>query len=61
MLARLAGLRHVDRPPLVVGLPAARFDVTFNAREGRRTSADFLGNKLATQEIFGDRNTFSSG
>jgi hypothetical protein len=46
---------------LVVGLPAAPFDVTFNAREGRRTSADFLGNKLATQEIFGDRNTFSSG
>jgi hypothetical protein len=33
----------------------------FNAREGRRTSADFLGNKLATQETFGDRNKFSSG
>jgi len=46
---------------VVVGLPAARFDVTFNAREDRSTSADFIVNKLATQEIFGDRNKSSSG
>ena len=42
----------------VVGLRGARFDVTFNAREGRSTSADFVGNKLATQEIYGDGNNF---
>jgi hypothetical protein len=46
---------------LGVGLPGARFDVTFNARDGRSTSVGFIGHKLATQETFGDGNKFSSG
>jgi hypothetical protein len=46
---------------LGVGLPGARFDVTFNARDGRGTSVGFVGNKLATREIFGDGNKFSCG
>lgn len=40
------------------GLSGGTFHVTFNAREGRSTSADFIGNKLAVQEIYGAGENF---
>jgi len=38
----------------VAGLTGGSFHVTFNAKEGRSTSADFIGNKISVQEIYSD-------
>ncbi len=38
----------------VADLTGGTFHVSFNVREGRSTSADFIGNKIAVQEIYGD-------
>jgi porin len=42
----------------VVNLPGGTFHVTFNLREGRSTTADYIGNKIAVQEIYGDGENF---
>lgn len=34
------------------------FHVTFNARQGRSASADYIGNKLAVQEVYGAGENF---
>ena len=44
-----------------IGLAGGTFAVTFNAREGRSTSADFIGNKLAVQEVYGAGEDFRLG
>jgi len=41
-----------------IGLSGGAFHITFNAREGRSTSADFIGNKLAVQEVYGAGENF---
>jgi porin len=38
----------------VVGIPGGTFHFSLNVREGRSTSADYIGNKIAVQEIYGD-------
>jgi porin len=38
----------------VADLTGGTFHVTFNAREGRNTTADYIGNKIDVQEIYGD-------
>jgi len=38
----------------VAGLTGGTFHVSLNVREGRSTTADYIGNKIAVQEIFGD-------
>ncbi len=36
----------------VAGLTGGTFHLNFNAQEGRSTSADYIGNRLAVQEVF---------
>jgi porin len=38
----------------VAGLTAGTFHLSLNVREGRSTTADYIGNKIAVQEIYGD-------
>jgi porin len=38
----------------VAGLTGGTFHVSLNVREGRSTTADDIGNKIAVQEIYGD-------
>jgi porin len=40
----------------VAGLTGGTFHVSLNVREGRSTTADDIGNKIAVQEIYGDGN-----
>ena len=42
----------------VAGLTGGTFHVSLNVREGRSTTADFIGNKIAVQEIYGDGENF---
>jgi porin len=42
----------------VAGLTGGTFHLSFNVREGRNTTADFIGNKIDVQEIYGDGNNF---
>jgi porin len=42
----------------VAGLTGGTFHISFNAREGRNASADFIGNKIDVSEIYGDGNNF---
>jgi porin len=42
----------------VADLTGGSFHVTFNVREGRNTTADFIGNKIDVQEIYGDGENF---
>ncbi len=41
----------------LVGLNGTIFHLTFNSRQGRSASADFIGNKLAVQENYGAGET----
>ncbi len=45
----------------VAGLTGGTFHLSFNVREGRNTTADYIGNKIDVQEIYGGRGEFSSG
>jgi porin len=38
----------------VAGLTGGTFHVSLSAREGRSTTADYIGNRIAVQEIYGD-------
>jgi porin len=42
----------------VAGLTGGTLHISFNLREGRSTTADYIGNKIAVQEIYGDGNNF---
>ena len=42
----------------VAGLTGGTFHVSFNVREGRSTTADYIGNKINVQEIYGDGQNF---
>lgn len=42
----------------LVGLTGGTVHISFNLREGRSTTSDFIGNKIAVQEIYGDGNNF---
>jgi porin len=42
----------------VAGLTGGTFHVSLNAREGRSTTADDIGNKIAVQEIYGGGENF---
>jgi porin len=42
----------------VAGLTGGTFHVSFNLREGRNTTADFIGNKIDVQEIYGYGENF---
>lgn len=42
----------------VAGLTGGTFHISFNLREGRNASADFIGNKIDVSEIYGDGNNF---
>lgn len=41
----------------LAGLDGTVFHITFNTRQGRNTSADFIGNKLSVQEVYGAGET----
>ncbi len=42
----------------LAGLTGGTVHISFNLREGRSTTADYIGNKIAVQEIYGDGNNF---
>ena len=42
----------------VAGLTGGTFHLSLNAREGRSTTADYIGNKIAVQEIYGYGENF---
>lgn len=42
----------------VAGWTGGTFHLSFNAREGRNTTADYIGNKIDVQEIYGDGQNF---
>ena len=42
----------------VAGLTGGTFHLGLNLREGRNTTADYIGNKINVQEIFGDGQDF---
>lgn len=42
----------------VAGWTGGIFHISFNAREGRNTTADYIGNKIDVQEIYGDAQNF---
>ncbi len=42
----------------VAGLTGGAIHLSFNVREGRNTTADFIGNKINVQDVYGDGNNF---
>ena len=42
----------------LAGLTGGTLHVSLNVREGRSTTADYIGNKIAVQEIYGDGENF---
>lgn len=42
----------------VAGWTGGTFHISLNAREGRNTTADYIGNKIDVQEIYGDGQNF---
>ena len=42
----------------VAGIAGGTFHLSFNVREGRNTTADYVGNKIDVSEIYGDGNNF---